>query len=173
MRRGLVILYTGDGKGKTTAALGLLLRAWGRGLRVGVIQFVKAETGSWGEVKAARRLGIEWHITGRGFTWQAEDLDPSKAAACQGWQLAQEKIAGGGFDLLILDEFTYPLQLDWLDATEVIAWLRQNKPAFMHLVITGRNAPPRLVEYADLVTEMNSIKHPFEQGVKAQPGIEF
>ncbi len=173
MRRGLVILNTGDGKGKTTAALGLLLRAWGRDFRVCVIQFVKAETGNWGEVKAARRLGVEWHITGRGFTWHAEGLDASIAAARQGWQLAQEKILHGELDLLILDEFTYLLQPGWLEPAQVIDWLQQNKPSCLHLVITGRNAPPQLVDYADLVTEMTCVKHPFDQGLKAQPGIEF
>lgn len=173
MRKGLVIVNTGDGKGKTTAALGLLLRAWGRGLRLCVIQFIKAETGAWGEFKAARKLGIEWHKMGDGFTWLSKDMDETIAKARHGWQLAQEKIASGAYDLIVLDEFTYPLHFGWLDAAQVIAWLQANRPSDLHLVITGRYAPPALLEYADLVTEMNVIKHPYDQGIPAQPGIEF
>ena len=173
MRKGLVIVHTGDGKGKTTAALGLVLRAWGRGLRICVIQFVKAETGQWGEVKAAKKLGIEWHKTGDGFTWLSEDMDGTIAHARRGWELAQEKIASASYDLIVLDEFTYPLHFGWLDTGEVIDWLKANRPAEMHLVITGRNAPGELVDFADLVTEMEAIKHPFQEGVAAQPGIEF
>ena len=173
MRKGLVIVNTGDGKGKSTAALGLLLRAWGRGFRVCVIQFIKAETGQWGEVKAAKKLGIEWHATGDGFTWTSKDMDETTARAVKGWELAQEKITSGQYDLIVLDEFTYALHFGWLDTMQVIDWLKANKPAELHLVITGRNAPAELVAYADLVTEMLAIKHPFEQGVKAQAGIEF
>lgn len=173
MRRGLVIVNTGDGKGKTTAALGLLLRAWGRGFRICVIQFIKAETGSWGELKAAERMGIEWHKMGDGFTWLSKDMEETILSARRGWALAQEKITSGQFDLILLDEFTYPLQYVWLDPGEVIAWLKAHKPPELHLVITGRGAPQALIDYADLVTEMSPIKHPFEQGIKAQPGIEF
>jgi cob(I)alamin adenosyltransferase len=173
MRRGLVIVNTGEGKGKTTAALGLLLRAWGRGFRICVIQFIKAKTGQWGEVKAAQKLGIEWHKMGDGFTWLSKDMDETIAKARHGWQMAQEKIGSGDYDLILLDEFTYPLHFGWLDVHEVIDWLRNNKPPELHLVITGRSAPPELVEYADLVTEMAVIKHPFDQGITAQPGIEF
>jgi cob(I)alamin adenosyltransferase len=171
--RGLLIVNTGDGKGKTTAALGLALRAWGRGLRVCVIQFIKNETGQWGEVKAARKLGLEWHKTGDGFTWTSKDIDESQAHAEHGWELAQQKIASRDYDLIVLDEFTYPLHFGWLDTPGVIAWLQANRPPELHLVITGRHAPAELVEYADLVTEMKAIKHPYEQGVPAQPGIEF
>jgi cob(I)alamin adenosyltransferase len=173
MRQGLVIVNTGDGKGKTTAALGLILRAWGRGLHICVVQFLKAETGQWGEVKAAQKMGIEWHKTGDGFTWTSKDMDETIAHALYGWDLAREKIANGQYNLVLLDEFTYPLHLGWLDTAAVIAWLRAHKPPALHLVITGRDAPPELVEYADLVTEMNVIKHPYEKGVPAQPGIEF
>lgn len=173
MKKGLVIVHTGDGKGKTTAALGMLLRAWGRGMRLCVIQFIKAETDQWGEVKAARKLGLEWHSEGDGFTWTSKDLDESAARAAAGWELAQGKIASGQYDLILLDEFTYPLHFGWLDTAQVIAWLQDHKPPELHLVITGRSAPPALVDYADLVTEMTQVKHPYEQGVKAQPGIEF
>ena len=173
MRRGLVIVNTGEGKGKSTAALGLVLRAWGRGFRVCVIQFIKAETGQWGEVRAARKMGIEWRSTGDGFTWTSRDIDESAARAVRGWELAQEKICSGQYDMILLDEFTYPLIFGWLDAAQVVDWLKANKPAELHLVITGRDAPQPLIDYADLVTEMRAVKHPFEQGVKAQPGIEF
>lgn len=172
-RRGLVLVFTGNGKGKTTAALGTLFRAWGRDYRVCVIQFLKAETGAWGEVKAAQRLGIEWYKTGDGFTWTSKDIDETRAKALHGWELAKQKIASGEYDLVILDEFTYPLAFGWLDPGEVIEWLRAYKPPQMHLIITGRDAPPLLIEYADLVTEMREVKHPFAIGVKAQAGIEY
>ncbi len=173
MKKGLIIVNTGDGKGKTTAALGMVLRAWGHGLQVAVLQFIKRESERLGEARAARQLGIEWIATGDGFTWNAKDVDETVARARYGWELAQEKITSGRYDLLVLDEFTYPLQFGWLDCAAVIDWLRQNKPAEMHLVITGRNAPAELVAFADLVTEMRSIKHPHDQGVAAQRGVEF
>ena len=173
MRKGLVIVNTGEGKGKSTAAFGTLLRAWGRDFRLCVIQFIKAETGKWGEIKAASKLGIEWHSTGDGFTWTSKDLDASTQRAVEGWKLAQEKIRSGQYDLILLDEFTYPLHFGWLDTDKVVEWLKANKPADLHLIITGRDAPPALVQYADLVTEMLAIKHPFEEGLKAQAGIEF
>ncbi|GAB4470364.1 MAG: cob(I)yrinic acid a,c-diamide adenosyltransferase [Anaerolineales bacterium] len=172
-RRGLVLVFTGNGKGKTTAALGTLFRAWGRGFRACVIQFLKAETGAWGEVKAAQRLGIEWHKTGDGFTWTSKDIDETKAKTLHGWELAKQKIASGEYDLIILDEFTYPLSFGWLNSSEVIEWLHAHKPPQLHLIITGRDAPPLLIDYADLVTEMKEIKHPFAIGIKAQAGIEY
>jgi cob(I)alamin adenosyltransferase len=173
MRQGLVIVNTGHGKGKTTAALGVLLRAWGRGMRVCVIQFIKAETGNWGEIRAARRLQLDWHTMGDGFTWLSKDLDETAEKTRRAWALAQEKIAAGAYDLIILDEITYAFTNGWIDVDAAITWLREHKPAPLHLIITGRNAPPALIEYADLVTEMRAIKHPYQAGVKAQPGIEF
>lgn len=173
-KKGLVIVNTGHGKGKSTAAFGVVLRAWGRGLRVCVVQFIKSSTGAWGEVKAARNLGIAWFVTGDGFTWLSKDIDESVALAQHGWRLAQEKITSKEFDLIVLDEFTYPLNLEWLDVEEVVTWLRTHKPAMLHLIITGRDAPPELIDFADLVTEMKAIKHPFDtQGIQAQAGIEF
>ncbi|PWH13074.1 MAG: cob(I)yrinic acid a,c-diamide adenosyltransferase [Anaerolineae bacterium] len=173
VKHGLTIVHTGDGKGKSTAAFGMVLRAWGRGFRVCVIQFLKNESGKWGEVLAAQRLGIEWHISGDGFTWTSKDMDATIARAQLGWELAKEKIACGQYDLIVLDEFTYPLSFGWLDLPETIAWLKAYKPAHLHLVITGRNAPPELLDYADLVSESREVKHPFRKGLKAQPGIEF
>lgn len=172
-KKGLVIVYTGDGKGKTTAALGLVLRAWGRGLRVCVIQFLKAKTGNWGEVKAAKKLKIEWHKQGDGFTWLSKDMDETIAKTLYAWRFAQDKMISGDYDLIILDEFTHPLHFGWIDVREVIDWLREHKPTTLHLVITGRDAPQELIEFADLVTVMQKVKHPFDQGYKAQPGIEY
>jgi cob(I)alamin adenosyltransferase len=172
-RKGLVLVFTGDGKGKTTAALGILMRASGRGLSCCVIQFIKSESGKWGEVTTAQKLDIEWHKMGDGFTWLSSDMDETIEKARQGWALAKEKIVSGKHDIILLDEFTYPLHYGWLDSQEVIQWLKENRPESLHLVITGRNAPAELIEYADLVTEMKMIKHPYEQGVLAQAGIEF
>jgi cob(I)alamin adenosyltransferase len=173
MKKGLVIVNTGNGKGKTTAALGMVLRAWGRAFRICVIQFIKAETGQWGEIKASKKLGVELHTTGDGFTWTSKDMDETTARALHGWEMAKQKIASGQYDLIVLDEFTYALSFGWLNTVQVVEWLKANKPADLHLVITGRDAPPALIEYADLVTEMHSIKHPYDQGIQAQPGIEF
>ena len=172
-KKGLVIVNTGDGKGKTTAALGLLLRAWGRGMKVCMLQFLKNEHAKYGEIKAAEKLGIEIMPTGDGFTWLSKDIDETVARAQHGWQMAQEKILSGDYDVIILDEFTYPLHYEWIDVAETINWLKENKPPILHLVITGRSAPPALLEFADLVTEMKEIKHPYQDGIQGQPGIEF
>lgn len=172
-QKGLVIVNTGSGKGKSTSAFGLLLRAWGRGFRVCVVQFIKAETGQWGEIKAAKKLGIDWSTTGDGFTWTSRDMDETTERALHGWEIAREKIASKDFDVIILDEFTYAMHFGWIDTSQVIDWLKANKPEELHLVITGRDAPLELIDYADLVTEMVEVKHPYQQGIKAQPGIEF
>ena len=172
-KRGLVLVNTGDGKGKTTAALGVVLRAWGRGMRVCVVQFLKHETGRWGEVQAAQKLGIDWVKTGDGFTWTSKDMDETIAKALHGWSIAQQKIASGAYDLVLLDEFTYLLDYGWLDMATAVDWLRANKPPSLHLLITGRGAPPELVAYADTVTEMTKIKHAYDSGIQAVAGIEF
>lgn len=173
-KKGLLIVNTGTGKGKTTAAFGLAMRARGRGMRVAIIQFIKPGTANFGEIRAARDLGIEVEGMGDGWTWRSKDLDESAALARAGWARAQEVIASGGHDLVVLDEFTYPLHYGWLDTAEVLAWIAAHKPAMLHLAITGRYAPDALIEAADLVTEMRLVKHPFrEQGIRAQPGIEF
>ena len=173
MKKGLIIVNTGNGKGKSTAAFGLLLRAWGRGLRVCVVQFIKSETGKWGEIKAAQKLGIDWFTTGDGFTWTSKDLDETVARALAGWEVAKEKITSNNYDVIVLDEFTYAMHFEWLDTNQVIDWLKANKPAELHLVITGRDAPAQLIKYADLVTEMLEVKHPYQQGILAQAGVEF
>jgi len=173
-KKGLVIVNTGKGKGKTTAALGVLMRAWGRGLHVGMLQFLKHEKARFGEIKAANKMGIDIIPTGDGFTHLSKDLDETKARARHGWELAQTYISSGDYDVLVLDEFTYPLHYGWLDSDEVINWLQANKPPMLHLIITGRYAPQALIDYADLVTEMRVIKHPLaDQGIRAQAGIEY
>ena len=172
-KKGLLIINTGDGKGKTTAAFGLLLRARAQGLRVCMIQFIKSPKFPSGEMQIAKKLGIEWHTMGDGFTWRSKDLSESGSKAKEAWALAQEKIVSGNYDLIVLDEFTYAMNYDWLDPEIVCAWIAENKPPEQHLVITGRDAPQALIESADLVTEMLKIKHPFDSGIKAQKGIEF
>lgn len=172
-KKGLVIVNTGNGKGKTTAALGILFRALGQGLDPCVIQFMKQANEKTGEVKMAHRLGIEWHALGDGFSWRSKDIDQTIARARKAWDFAKEKIARGGYDLVVLDEFTYLLSLGWLDTEETLAWLREHKPVGMHLVITGRDAPQALLAYADLVTEMALVKHPHALGIPAQAGIEY
>ena len=173
-RKGLVIVNTGDGKGKSTAAFGIAFRARGRGMDVAVIQFLKPDTANYGEIRAARAAGIMVEGTGDGWTWTSKDINKTADLARKGWQLAQQKIIENQVQILILDEFTYPMVFEWISVTEVIDWLKQNKPKDLHIVITGRDAPKELIGFADLVTEMKLIKHPYEdQNIKAQPGIEF
>ncbi|MBI2316430.1 MAG: cob(I)yrinic acid a,c-diamide adenosyltransferase, partial [Betaproteobacteria bacterium] len=170
--QGLVIVNTGNGKGKTTAALGLVLRAWGRDLKVVMFQFIKAATANWGESRAAARVGIEMVPLGAGFTWMSQDVDRDRALAQDGWRQARERILSGTDDVVVLDELTYLLKFGWIETGDVIATLRERRP-LQHVVITGRDAPADLVGFADLVTEMRQVKHPYQSGVKAQPGIEF
>lgn len=173
-KQGLVIVNTGNGKGKTTAALGIVFRAWGRGMRICVIQFLKNEHARYSEVRAAEKLGIEWLSTGDGWTWNSRDIEKTRARAIDAWAVAQQKIASGEHDIVVLDEFTYLLHYHWLDCAEVLAWLAAHKPPVLHVVITGRDAPPALIDFADLITEMQEIKHPLkQQQIRAQAGIEF
>jgi cob(I)alamin adenosyltransferase len=171
-RKGLVIVLTGHGKGKTTAALGVVLRAWGRGMKAVVLQFVKARTANYGENRAARRLGIEMIPLGEGFTWLSKDIEKDKATARECWELARQKIASGQYDIVVLDEITYPMTYDWIPVREVVDFLRQ-RPQGLHVIITGRDAPEELIDFADLVTEMREVKHPHQKGDKAWPGIDF
>jgi cob(I)alamin adenosyltransferase len=172
--KGLLIVHTGKGKGKSTAAWGLLLRAVGRGLRCGVVQFGK---GAWqtGERAAIERLGgnqVEWHTLGEGFTWETQDRGRDVAAAERAWAKARELMADPAIRLIVLDELNIALRYDHLDIGEVVAALKARR-ADQHIVVTGRNAKPELIEAADLVTEMTLVKHHFAAGVKAQEGIEF
>lgn len=171
-RKSLVVVNTGHGKGKTTAALGVLFRAWGRGYSVCMLQFIKSTTSNYGENRAAKKIGMEIVSLGGGFTWLSKDIEKDKALARQLWDQCKQKIGSGDYDVVALDEFTYPLAYGWLPVGEVIEFLRQRPPR-THVIITGRDAPQELIDYADLVTEMREVKHPFQQGIKAQPGIEF
>ena len=173
VKRGLVLVNTGDGKGKSTAAFGVILRMLGRKKRVALIQFLKREGGQWGEIRALARLGLDAIKTGDGWTWTSKNMDETQARALHGWKIAQEKIVGGAYDLVVLDEFTYLLSFGWLDTDEVITWLKDNKPEALNLIITGRNAPRELIEYADTVTNMTKVKHAYDAGIRARAGIEF
>jgi cob(I)alamin adenosyltransferase len=171
--KGLLIVHTGTGKGKSTAAFGLALRMLGRGKRVGVVQFIK---GGWhsAERDALAAFGdqVSWHTMGEGFTWETQDLKRDVAAAERAWAKALELMADPAFALVILDELNIALRYDYLDLAAVIAALRGRREG-LHVVVTGRNAKPELIAAADLVTEMTLVKHHFAAGVKAQPGIEF
>jgi cob(I)alamin adenosyltransferase len=170
-RHGLLIVNTGDGKGKTTAALGLLLRASGRGMRVGMFQFVKSLTNG-GEHRAAPRLGIEIIPLGDGCALGHDDTSDAAAIALAGWAKCRDLIAAGEYDVLILDELTLPIKWGWLDGAAVIAAMKE-RPVGTHIVITGRNASQELIDAADLVTDMTVIKHPLrEQKIHAQAGID-
>ena len=172
INKGLVIVNTGKGKGKTTAAMGLALRAWGRDMKVIMLQFIKHSTANFGEQRAAQKMGITMRAMGDGFTWRSKDLEQTADLARAHWEDCKDVIATGGYDVVVLDEFTYPMHYGWISVDEVIEVLL-NRPEMLHVIITGRNAPDALVGFADLVTEMQVVKHPYQQGIKAQPGIEF
>ena len=173
IQKGLLIIHNGKGKGKSTAAFGLLLRALGHEWPCGVVQFIK---GAWdtGECRALARFSdlVSWHTMGEGFTWETQDRARDMAAAAAAWAKARELIADPNLKLLILDELNIALRYDYLPVAEVVATLRARRPD-LHIVVTGRNAKPEMLEAADLVTEMSLVKHHFEAGVKAQEGIEF
>jgi cob(I)alamin adenosyltransferase len=173
VEKGLLIVHTGTGKGKSTAAFGLALRMLGRGHRVGVVQFIK---GAWhtGERDAFAAFGdrVSWHTMGEGFTWETQDLARDIAAAERAWGKAVELMNDGSFGLVILDELNIALRYAYLDLDAVVAALAGRR-AGLHVVVTGRNAKPALIEAADLVTEMGLVKHHFAAGVKAQAGVEF
>ena len=172
--KGLVLVFTGDGKGKTTAALGLVLRTLGHGERVAVLQFIK---GGWepGEARALARFGddLHWHALGEGFTWETQDRERDRQTVQAAWQHALRYLDDADFRLVVLDEVNVALKLGYLDLEPLLAGL-ELRPPLTHVALTGRGAPPALLERADLVTEMRLLRHPFrEQGVKAQAGIEF
>jgi len=171
-RRGWLVVYTGHGKGKTTAALGLVFRALGRDLRVAVVQFIKGRWATGERLFAATIPRLTFLVMGRGFTWESDDLSNDRRAAQTAWARARELIAGGEYAIVVLDELTYAIHFGFVSLEEVLETLRR-RPASLHVVVTGRNAPEPLVAEADLVTEMRSLKHPFEHGAAARPGIDF
>lgn len=168
----IVLVNTGYGKGKSSAAFGVMGRGWARGWRVGVVQFIKSGKWKTGERKLADHLGIEWHTLGDGFTWESTDLDETAAKGRHAWDVAAAKLASGDFDLLILDELTYAVKYGWVDVADVVAGVRNRSP-HTNVVITGRDAPQELIDVADTVTEMTKVKHAYDQGIKAKKGIEY
>jgi len=171
--RPLLIVLTGHGKGKSTSAFGMLMRSWARGYRCGVFQFVKSGKWKVGEAKAAQALGgIEWEKMGDGWTWLSKDLEESADKARAGWVEVKRRIHDERYEFLLLDELTYAIKYGWIPEQEIVDTLK-NRPGFQHIVVTGRDASPGLIEAADLVSEVVKIKHPMEQGIRAQQGIEW
>ena len=168
----LILINTGDGKGKSSAAFGVMGRAWARGWRVCVVQFLKSGKWQSGEHKLATHLGIEWHSLGDGFTWESTDIDETAAKARHAWSVAREKIASGTYQLVILDEVTYAVNYGWIGVADVVATLTE-RPAKTNVILTGRNAPEELLALADTATEMRVIKHAYDQGIRAMKGIEY
>lgn len=171
-RQSIILLNTGHGKGKSSAAFGVMSRGWARGWTVGVVQFLKSGKWKTGERKLAEHLNIEWHTLGDGFTWESTDMDETIAKGRHAWDVAKEKLSSGQFDLLILDELTYAVKYGWVDVADVVAGLRDRAPK-TNVVVTGRDAPPELIEIANTVTEMRKIKHAYDEGISAMKGIEF
>jgi cob(I)alamin adenosyltransferase len=173
--KGLLIVNTGTGKGKTTAALGMVFRHIGHGWPVGVVQFIKSSSWETGEAKLLAKFPdlVSLHIMGEGFTWETQDRARDIAAATAAWERAKELILDDRHRLVLLDELNVVLRYDYLPLSEVVTFLRDNKPADKHVIVTGRNAPAELIDISDLVTEMTLVKHQFRQGITAQKGIEF
>ena len=172
-RHGLVVVNTGEGKGKSSSALGMVFRAAGWNMKVCVIQYIK---GQWqtGEQKAAARFdNIEWHALGDGFTWDTKNPEQDIKTSREIWALSKEKILSEEFDLVLLDEINYCFGYQWISGQEIADFILNDKPSWCHLILTGRNAAPEVIAIADTVTEMSLIKHAFEKGIKAEQGIEF
>jgi cob(I)alamin adenosyltransferase len=168
----LVVVNTGHGKGKSTAAFGVMLRALARGWRVAVVQFIKSGRWKVGEEKIGRELGVDWLKGGDGFTWESPDLDASRGRAVAAWALAKATIAAGEHKLVVLDEITYPINYGWIDGAEVAATIR-DRPSHVSIVATGRDAPAELIEVADTVTEMVKVRHAYDRGIRARRGIDY
>jgi cob(I)alamin adenosyltransferase len=168
----LVLVNTGDGKGKSSAAFGVMGRAWARGWRVAVVQFVKGGKWQVGERKLADHLGIEWQTLGDGFTWESTDIDETVAKGRHAWEVARAKLASGDYELVILDELTYAVTYGWIDVHEVVDGIT-GRAKKTNVFITGRNAPQELIDIADTATEMKMIKHAYERGIRAMKGIEY
>lgn len=171
-KRGLVIVNTGDGKGKSSSAFGVMLRAVARDWNVIVVQFIKSDKWQTGERKMAEQLGVEWITGGDGFTWESDDMDATQQAARDAWESAKAALTGGEYDLVILDEATYPVTFEWIPIEDVLATIRLRHDT-TNVIITGRDADPALIDLADTVTEMKKIKHVFDEGVSAKKGLDF
>lgn len=168
--QGLIVINTGNGKGKTTSAFGVALRAWGYGMKVAILQFIKKAR--CGEHLAAKKIGLEVTAGGGGFFRPGQDTEKHRQLAVKLWETAKAKIASGEYDVIVLDELSYPLRFGWLNVADVVATLKARPPA-LHVLITGREVPPELIELADTVTDMTEVKHAWRKGIKAQKGIEF
>jgi cob(I)alamin adenosyltransferase len=167
-----VLVHTGDGKGKSSSAFGVMLRAVARGWKVAVVQSIKSGRWNVGEEKVGRQLGVDWWTIGEGFSWDSEDLSRDAAVAGAAWAHARDVILAGRHELVILDEITYPMNWGWIDTDDVVETIR-NRPDTVNVVATGRDAPAALVEVADTVTEMRKVKHAFDRGIAAKKGIEY
>lgn len=173
VQKGLIVIYTGNGKGKSTAAFGAALRSLGRGFRVGIVQFIKGEWIS-GELKALERFGdlVDFYPMGEGFTWNTKDLEKDRAAAWRGWEKCLSLIREKKHKVLVFDELLYVLKYNFLPLQDVVKGLQEKDP-LTHIILTGRDAPAELVQMADLVTEMREVKHPYYAGITAQPGLDY
>lgn len=170
--QGLLLVLTGNGKGKSSSAFGMVARALGHGMKVGVAQFIKGRGDTGEEAFFQRQANVVWHVLGEGFTWDTQNLTRDIETAQQGWAVVREMLNDSSFDLIVLDELTYPLKFGWLELDSVLADLKQ-RPPMQHVVITGRAAPEGLCEAADTVSELRDVKHAFRDGVRAQPGIDL
>jgi cob(I)alamin adenosyltransferase len=168
----VVVVNTGDGKGKSTAAFGVMVRGIARGWSVAVVQFVKSGKWQVGEEQLGRRLGVDWLAVGDGFTWDSDDLDHDRSLAADGWKQAKAIIESGAHQLVILDELTYLVSFNWLDVHEIVDAIT-NRPPDVNIIITGRDAAPEIIDIADTVTEMVEVKHAYQQGVRAMRGIDY
>ncbi|MFW5443561.1 MAG: cob(I)yrinic acid a,c-diamide adenosyltransferase [Methylococcaceae bacterium] len=172
-RQGIVLVHTGEGKGKSSSALGMVFRAAGWGMKVCVIQYIK---GKWqtGEQKAAEKFeNIEWHVMGDGFTWDTKNPEQDIKTSREIWEFSKQKILSQDYDFVLLDEINYCCGYNWISGKEIASFITDEKPAWMHLVLTGRNAAPEVIEVANTVTEMKKIKHAYAEGINAEQGVEF
>lgn len=170
--KSVVVLNTGDGKGKSTAAFGIMIRGVAMNWNVAVVQFIKSGDWKVGEEKIGRQLGVDWHAQGEGFTWDSDNIENDRAVAAKGWEQAAAIISGGDHQLVILDELTYLVNWGWMDVEPIVEAIR-NRPEKVNVVITGRDAPAELIAVADTVTEMKKIKHAYDEGILAKKGIDY
>ncbi len=168
----LVLVNTGPGKGKTSAAMGVVIRSLARDWPVAVVQFLKSGKWKTGEEKVCKQLGVDWWAMGEGFTWDSEDLTLDQAVAAGGWQQAKTLIQSGGHQLVVLDEVTYPLNWGWIDTDDAVETIR-NRPAHVSVIVTGRKAPAAIIDIADTVSEIADIKHAYKAGIRAKKGIDY